>query len=191
MSHDVKLLTRALRGLGIDAADFDLDTHIATFLLTGGQRLETVDAVALSRLQLELYAPESDWPRGRGLAGLDSSEIPKAAGARAIAVVALAEEISRDLERNELLGLFRDVEMALVPVLAQIEDHGMRLDASLLKEMSGLLGGELVELQKEIFLDVGHEFNIESPKQLGDVLFEELGLPAARKTKTEIGRAHV
>ncbi len=184
ISHDVKLLIRALRGLGIEPAGFDADTHVATFLFTGGQRLETVDAVVLSRLQSELYAPESAWPRGRGLAGLDSEEIPRAAGARAIALVALADEIARDLERNDLTDVFRDVEMALVPVLAQIEDRGMRLDAGLLKEMSGLLEGELRKLQKEIFLDVGHEFNIESPKQLGDVLFDEIGLPAARKTKT-------
>ena len=184
VSHDVKQLIRAMRWIGIETGGFELDTNVATFLLTGGQRLETVDAVVLSRFQSELYAPESEWPRGRGLAGLDPGEVPRAAGARAIVLLTLADEIAKDLERSDLLDLFRDVEMALVPALARIEDHGMRLDASLLREMSGLLRGELGELRKEIFLDAGHEFNIESPKQLGDVLFDELGLPAARKTKT-------
>ncbi len=184
VSHDVKQLIRAMRWIGIEAAGFDLDTSVATFLLTGGQRLETVDSIVLSRLQSELYAPESEWPRRRGLAGLDSDQIPGAAGARAIALVNLAPDIVEDLERSDLLDVFHDVEMALVPVLARIEDQGMQLDASLLKEMSGLLRGELDELRKEIYLDAGHEFNIDSPKQLGDVLFGELGLPAARKTKT-------
>lgn len=184
VSHDVKQLIRAMRRIGIEAAGFKLDTSVATFLLTGGQRLETVDAVVLSRFQSELYAPESEWPRRRGLAGLDPDRLPLAAGARAIALIGLGDKIVKDLEQSNLLDLFRDVEMALVPVLARIEDHGMRLDASLLKEMSGLLQGELGELRKEIYLDAGHEFNIDSPKQLGDVLFDELGLPAARKTKT-------
>ena len=184
VSHDVKQVIRAMRRIGIEATGFELDTNVATFLLTGGQRLETVDAVVLSRFQSELYAPESEWPRRRGLAGLDPDRLPQAAGARAIALTGLGDEIVKDLEQGNLLDLFRDVEMALVPVLARIEDHGMRLDASLLKEMSGLLQGELGELRKEIYLDAGHEFNIDSPKQLGDVLFDELGLPAARKTKT-------
>ena len=184
VSHDVKLLVRSLGTLGIQSRGFDFDTHVAAFLLTGGQRLETVDALALGRFQVELHPPESDWPRGRGFAGLDPDVIPGAAGARALALLGLADELQKELEQKGQLDLFDEVEMALVPVLARLEDRGIKVDAGMLKEMSGLLSGEIDELRKEIFLDTGHEFNVDSPKQLGDVLFEELGLPAEKKTKT-------
>ncbi|MEE8637286.1 MAG: DNA polymerase I, partial [Dehalococcoidia bacterium] len=76
------------------------------------------------------------------------------------------------------------VEMALIPVLVAMESHGILLDTKLLREMSLEQGQELLRLEKEIYGSVGHQFNINSPQQLGRVLFEDLRLPQSRRTKT-------
>jgi DNA polymerase-1 len=83
-----------------------------------------------------------------------------------------------------LWQLFTEVEMALIPVLVAMEENGILLDTDLLREMSREMGKELLRLEKEIYGSVGHQFNINSPQQLGKVLFEDLKLPQSRKTKT-------
>ena len=88
------------------------------------------------------------------------------------------------LAENELDFLFYDIEMKLVPVLAQMEIRGICVDNTVLAELSLQFSESIDALEKEIYQHVGHEFNINSPKQLGVVLFEELGLPHGRKTKT-------
>jgi DNA polymerase-1 len=80
--------------------------------------------------------------------------------------------------------LFFDLEMPLVTILAEMELHGVMLDLSLLGELSGTFADQLATLEKEIFTSAGCEFNINSPKQLGEVLFDRLKLPTGRKTKT-------
>ncbi|MEE9583091.1 MAG: DNA polymerase I, partial [Dehalococcoidales bacterium] len=75
------------------------------------------------------------------------------------------------------------VEMPLVPVLVRMESNGVALDTDLLRQMSRRLGQRLLKLEAEIYNSVGHRFNINSPKQLGPVLFEELELPSSRRTK--------
>jgi len=74
--------------------------------------------------------------------------------------------------------------MPLVAILAEMEERGLQLDSERLRAMSDEFGAEMTKLQGEIFKDVGHEFNVNSPKQLGEVLFDELRLPTGRKTKT-------
>ncbi len=89
-----------------------------------------------------------------------------------------------ELERQELTRLFVEVEMPLVAVLAGIERNGVALDVSVFREMSQSLGGQLVSLENQVYAFAGHRFNINSPQQLGAVLFGELKLPGARKTKS-------
>jgi DNA polymerase-1 len=96
----------------------------------------------------------------------------------------LRENLQSDLEQQGLWQLFSEVEMPLVPVLAAMEGSGVLLDTDLLRKISLELGREVLRLEKEIYSSVGHEFNINSPQQLGKVLFEELRLPQGRKTKT-------
>ena len=86
-----------------------------------------------------------------------------------------------DLKLTELL---HDVEMPLALVLSEMERRGIRLDGGALGDLSREMAEEIAELQSAIYADAGHEFNVNSPKQLGTVLFDELGLQAGRKTKT-------
>jgi len=87
------------------------------------------------------------------------------------------------LRRQNLWPLFVDVEMPLVPVLTRMEMVGVAVDVAVLREMSISLGREIARMEDEIYGQVGHLFNIGSPQQLGQVLFEELKLPRTRKTK--------
>ncbi len=88
------------------------------------------------------------------------------------------------LKELGLWSLFQDIECPLIPVLARMERAGIRVDEQLLRDLSEEFGRKLNELEKEIFRLAGREFNIKSPQQLGEVLFEDLQLPRGRKTKT-------
>ncbi|TAJ99293.1 MAG: DNA polymerase I, partial [Candidatus Manganitrophaceae bacterium] len=100
------------------------------------------------------------------------------------AILKLADLLPSLLDGQGLTPLFNDLEMPLVPVLAEIERNGVKIDADLLSEISKELDAKLVELTERIYRLAGEEFNINSPKQLADVLFVKLGLPPVRKTKT-------
>src|ERR687894_17192 len=91
---------------------------------------------------------------------------------------------SYELEAMGLARLYYDVELPLADVLGEMEEIGMPIDARTLREIGEEIEDRIEELEKRIFEDVGHPFNIGSPKQLGEVLFEELSLPPVRKTKT-------
>ena len=91
--------------------------------------------------------------------------------------------LEEELRRQNLWALFVEVEMPLVPVLARMEMVGVALDVAVLREMSIVLGREIARMEDEIHGQVGHRFNIGSPQQLGQVLFEQLKLPKTRKTK--------
>jgi DNA polymerase-1 len=106
----------------------------------------------------------------------------------AVMVMMLKPVLEYDLKQAQSLGLFQDMEMPLIPILAGMEMEGIGLDVPFLKEMSGRLESDLVELEKKIFQIVGHEFNLNSPKQLSEVLFTELALiPPDRGSKTASG----
>lgn len=83
-----------------------------------------------------------------------------------------------------LVDIYERIEMPLFPVLASLEERGIRIDAALLKSMSRTMGEQLAELEKNIYKEAGMEFNINSPLQLGQVLFEKLNYPVIKKTKT-------
>lgn len=96
----------------------------------------------------------------------------------------LFEEQRTELEKQELWQLFSEVEGALIPVLAAMEETGILLDKEVLQGLTEEFGARLDELKKEIYALAGHAFNINSSQQLAEVLFDELGLPKGRKTKT-------
>ena len=94
------------------------------------------------------------------------------------------DQYLKDLEKEEMLSLYRDIEMPLVTVLANMEYAGIKVDANILKDMEIEMDNRISELESEIHKLAGEEFNIASPKQLGVILFEKLNLPGAKKTKT-------
>ena len=96
----------------------------------------------------------------------------------------IKDEYLNSLKDEEMLELFTDIEMPLITVLANMEYDGVKVDASILKDMEEEMSTRISSIEQEIYTLVGEEFNISSPKQLGVILFEKLELPGAKKTKT-------
>ena len=96
----------------------------------------------------------------------------------------IKDEYIDRLKNEEMYELFTDIEMPLITVLANMEYDGVKVDASILKDMEEEMSTRISDIEQEIYTLVGEEFNISSPKQLGVILFEKLELPGAKKTKT-------
>ncbi len=106
------------------------------------------------------------------------------AGADADMTLRLVKPIVADLQRHHLMELYNNIELPLIPVLLQMERYGIALDANFLRDLAVSLDGQLRTLEQAIYDTVGHTFNINSPKQLGEILFNELKLPSGKKNKT-------
>ncbi|MFH1381745.1 MAG: DNA polymerase I [Chloroflexota bacterium] len=169
---------------GVNVSNLSFDTMIAAYLL--GEKSLNLKALAFNRLGIEI-SPITDLI-GTGTKQLSMSQVEITRVAEyccADSDIAgqLAESLSADLHQQGLWQLFTEVEMPLVPVLIHMERNGIALDTRLLGQMSLRLGEQLLKLEADVYNNVGHQFNINSPKQLGSVLFEELKLPG-RRTKS-------
>ncbi|HET7727098.1 MAG TPA: DNA polymerase I, partial [Candidatus Limnocylindrales bacterium] len=105
-------------------------------------------------------------------------------GLEALSALAVRSSLQRALEDAQVDRLFTDVELPLIPILARMEASGIALDREALAALDAEFEAEIARLERAVYDAVGHEFTIGSPKQLGDVLFEELRLPKGRRTKT-------
>lgn len=155
--------------LGLPSVSFD--TQVAAYLLNAALRSQTLADVAAERLGVELLPSAGFAPAPR-------------AGIAALAAASAREPLERALRDEGLDRLFGEVELPLIPVLASIEALGIRVDDAALAELRDEFGSAIARLEEEIYRDVGHEFNLGSPKQLEQVLFFELNLPKGRRTKT-------
>jgi DNA polymerase-1 len=157
---------------------------VAAYLLN--EKSLSLKNLAFSRLNLEMVQITDILGTGPKQLAMSQVEIKQAADyacADADMTLRLSELLASDLQKEGLWQLFAEVEMPLVPVLLEMERNGVAIDTGLLNEMSQQLGDQLAKLEKQIYESVGHEFNINSPAQLGPVLFEELKLPTTRKGK--------
>ncbi|MGK2849831.1 MAG: DNA polymerase I [Candidatus Limnocylindrales bacterium] len=147
------------------------DTQIAAYILNAALRSQSIADVVAETLD-QILPPATD---------LTSAA---RAGLEALSVIALREPLERRLVEGKLDRLFREVELPLIPVLARMEAVGVALDLEALGVLDREFAGEIARLEQEIYVDVGHEFNLGSPKQLEQILFFELNLPKGKRTKT-------
>ncbi len=185
--HDLKIAAVLLHRMGITLRGFGMDPMIASYLLNADKRSHSLPQVALEHMERRMTSDEEIV--GSGAKAVPFSSIPPATVAgvaceRAETTARLAAILRLRLEEADLSALYQDVERPLIPVLAQIEINGMKVDAEFLADMSKELEAELFRLAEQIYRLAGMEFNINSPKQLADVLFVKLNLPTGRKTKT-------
>ena len=164
-----RLRVHDAKGLGVRGASFD--TYLAGYLVKPGLGSYELAALASERGLAEVEAPHED------------ARVAEAAR-RAAQVHALAPRLHAEMEEMGLARLYYDIELPLADVLGEIEDVGMPVDRSTLEEVGEEIEERIAELEKDIYEIVGHPFNIGSPKQLGEVLFEEMGIQPVRKTKT-------
>ena len=154
--HDYKSATHVLEGQGTTLAGVDHDSMLYSYLLDPTYSSHRLADVALRRFNLKL-----------------SGTLPEAADITG----RLATALRREVEEAGLLKLYEEIDLPLVPVLARMEHAGVKIDRAALAEMSSRLEREIDAKAKEIYQRAGIEFNISSPKQLGDVLFNKLNLP--------------
>ena len=174
-----------LAGYGVTVNNLTFDTMIAAYLLN--EKSLGLKALAFNRLGIEMTPIMALIGSGAKQISMSQVEIARAADyacADADMTGQLAESLGAELHQQGLWQLFADVEMPLVPVLIHMERNGIALDTELLRGMSHRLGEQLLKLEADIYNNVGHQFNLNSPRQLGSVLFEELKLPSGRKTKS-------
>ncbi|MBN2098228.1 MAG: DNA polymerase I, partial [Dehalococcoidia bacterium] len=182
LAHDGKDAIKVLAEQGVELRLLEFDTMIAAYLL--GEKAAELPALALSKLGVEIAVPERPTVKRSLFTEVNVAERAGNACAEVRAIDRLRPLLQSELEQQGLIRLFTEVEMPLVAVLAGMERNGVALDKSLFKEMSQSLGRQLTSLENQIFAFAGHRFNINSPQQLGTVLFGELKLPGARKTKS-------
>ena len=183
-AFDSKELHSALARRGVELRGVDVDLLLAAYVATPSAIPQTLDDLVFRRRGIEVGPGLPDPQVAGGLMRPDPEDVAVPAALRAALALALAEELDAEIDDLKLTELLHDVEMPLALVLSEMERRGIRLDGGALGELSREMGEEIAELQSAIYADAGHEFNVNSPKQLGTVLFEEMGLPAGRKTKT-------
>lgn len=181
--HDAKPTYVELLEAGLAAQGVLFDTSIAAYLLDPTASAYDLERVALSYLNCEL--PKVDLTAEDAfspLGGRDSALAAMTANVEAIADI--YAEASARLEEQGMHKLFFEMEMPLMTVLAEMQQAGCKADADQLCAFGEQLDTRIAALTEQIYEAAGHEFNIQSSKQLGVVLFEELGLPYKKKTKT-------
>ncbi len=187
MGHNLKFDFEVLYQQGISLRGPLWDTMIASYLLDPSRRSHKLDDLAEEFLQQRLTTFKEVTGNDRRQDAFVYVTIDSAkdyACEDVLAVFLLWQEFYDRLKIDSLWELFVDMEMALVPVLAEMERWGIRVEPAILTQMSGEFSQQIARLEKEIHGLAGGEFNINSPRQLGEILFEKLKLPHGRKIKT-------
>lgn len=173
---------------GLNLKTITCDILIAAYLL--GEKSLKLKSLAFNSLGTEITVLSDLTGTGakqRPVANLDIEEAGKLACLEADIMLRLKDKLEEELHAAQLWDLFHDIEMPLVPLLAEMEMNGVLLDKALLMEMSSTLGANMQKLEADIYNAVGHQFNINSPQQLSAVLYTELKLDSKTKRKTQSG----
>jgi len=185
VAHDIKREMILLRRHGIELNPVAFDPMVASYLIDPGRRAYTFEALAKDHLGLRTKPEAEVEGTGRAQIPLDQvavESVTARAAERADVALRLRDALTPALKERELDELYHEMELPLIPVLATMEMTGVRVDPAVLKEMSKEFATECNRLESEIHDLAGFAFNINSPKQLGDVLFEKLELASKKRT---------
>jgi len=195
--HDIKGTLLALRraadlagsAVNLASAEPGLDTMVGSYLLTSGSRSHGLSQLVeryyglpvepLSRLSTK--GKDKDSGDGNGF---KSEHLAQHSAEEACLMLRAGAKMREELKQNELWNLYHDVERPLISVLADLEHTGIKVDADELGRQNDAVSSRIAALITEIHAIAGEEFNVDSPKQLSEILFEKLGLPILKKTKT-------
>jgi DNA polymerase-1 len=184
-AHNANYDMTVLESYGVKVKNLAFDTMIAAHLT--GRKALNLKALALDCLREEMTQITELIGSGKKQLTMAQVPIEKAAAyaaADADFTVRLQGVFEGELEEQGLRKLFDELEMPLVPVLVQMQRNGIAMDAALLERMSAELGEQLAQIASQMYELVGHQFNLNSSQQLGDVLFKELRLPPTKRTQT-------
>jgi DNA polymerase-1 len=191
VGHNLKYDFLVLARYGLEATPLAFDTMIAEWLCDPGSHNLGLKNLAWVRLGVEMTEISELIGTGRNqrtMAQVAIADVAPYAAADAAVCLALQAQLEQELQEKAQLDLFHKVEMPLVPILAGMEMAGIKLDSAFLDEFGAGLESRLAEIEVQIFKQCGQEFNLNSPQQLSEILFEKLGLqPPDRTRKTASG----
>jgi DNA polymerase-1 len=185
VAHDVKLQLRRLAANGWPLPRNFTDTMIMSYVINPGLPSHALANVARDRLKLDVLSRKDVAKTAPLFAmGHESGISDQYLAEKSDVTVALRNALLPELRRDPaLVDIYDRIELPLIPVLARMEERGIRIDVPLLRAMSNTMGVQLAELEKQIYAEAGTEFNINSPQQLAHILFEKLQYPVVKKTK--------
>ncbi len=186
IGHNVKYDVHVLARYGVDTAPVD-DTMLLSYVLDGGLHNHGLDDLALRHFDHVNIKYSDVTGKGRNRIGFAEVPLDKAldyAAEDADVARRLHGRFRRRLVEERMVTVYETLERPLLPVLADMERAGIVVDAVALNDLSSEFESRAAEIAEDIYEEAGRSFNIGSPKQLGEVLFEELGLQGGKKTKT-------
>jgi DNA polymerase-1 len=163
------------------------DTMVASYLLNPAKRRHKLSDISMEYLDHKMIEYKDVAGTGKNEIRFDEVSVKEAciySAEDADVTFMLAEILLKKLKELDLIELYEDIEMPLVRVLADMEMTGVMVDEKILNDLSKEFEESMISLEKEIYAQAGEEFNINSPKQLGEILFDKLGMPVIKKTKT-------
>ncbi|MEW6668244.1 MAG: DNA polymerase I [Thermodesulfobacteriota bacterium] len=185
IGQNIKYDALVLKNCGIDLRGIRFDTMVASYVINPGLRQHNLGFLAQHYLNHKMISYEEVVGKGKEQKNFSEVDIEQAktySCEDADITLRLSKMLADRLRADGNEELFYDLEMALVPVLVDMEYRGIRIDAALFEEMSRDFSAQLAGIEKEVYAEAGMEFNIQSPQQLGHVLFEKLRLPVQKKT---------
>jgi DNA polymerase-1 len=190
VAHDVKQQFRRLAANGWPLPRRFADTMIMSYVINPGLPSHELGNIARDRLKVDIVS-RKDVQKTAPLFALDHElgatalgPLQPYLGEKSDVTVALKNVLLPELQRDpELVKIYETIELPLIPVLARMEERGIRIDVPLLRTMSNTMGVQLADLEKRTYAEAGTEFNINSPQQLAHILFEKLQYPVIKKTK--------
>lgn len=195
VAHNGKFDSHILKNAGLELSELTFDTLVAAYLLQSGERGLDLKSLVYQELGVEM-TPITRLIGERGkkqksMADLTPIEIKDYACADADFTLRLKDKLEPELSKQGLTKLFTEVEMPLVSVLADMEDAGVKIDTAYLAKLAKRMQQDISGLEKLIYKQAGTEFNVSSPKQLKEILFNKLKIPmeGLRHTKTGISTA--
>ncbi|MCU9601242.1 DNA polymerase I [Pallidibacillus thermolactis] len=182
--YDAKRTIVALNKLGIGIQGIEFDLLLASYILNPSENIHDFSDVAKAHNYNQVQSDDTVYGKGAKRQNLTDEERAETVVRKAKAIYDLKDRLISELEKNDQYTLFTDLEMPLSVILANMESVGVRVDIDRLKEMGNEFKEQLKSIEEKIYELAGETFNINSPKQLGVILFEKLGLPVIKKTKT-------
>ena len=187
IGHNLKHDYVALKRAGVELRGMEFDTMIASYVLDPGRKDHTLDSLAMQHFDYRTTTVDELCGKGKQfvpIAECDVDRVKEYACEDVDVAVRLEQKFRPELKRLELEHLYRDIELPLIRVLADMETAGIAIDLDFFRKFGARLDKDLREVEEQIYKEAGTQFNIGSPAQLREVLFDKLQLPVIRKTKT-------
>lgn len=180
----VKILYPDIRNRKLDYNNL-YDVAVADYLIHPLKKEYTAEDLGMDYLNMVVPSYTEIFAKKKFHEAVDmTEEMTRFAGYQSYVYASIVEKLQQELDKQHMLDLYNDIELPLVFTLADMELAGMAIDATALKAYGDKLAVRIAELEQEIYREAGEEFNINSPKQLGVILFEKMGIEGGKKTKT-------